>query len=152
MKGRIPLITVVVLTLILLAGCGEGKYTPKPSEELYGTWTNEGMPQQKCVITAKGFKTYTSPSDSDTFVEGTMQIVSKSTDSEGNIWYKSFETYSSGLHAFKGQKRQTLYRLSKSETVLEYQSGYVGEFDPKSFPGKLDAAADFYRIYSRSEK
>ena len=152
MKRRILLLTVVALSLILLAGCGQGKYLPKPNEELYGTWTNERMPQQKSVITASGFKSYTYIGDPDTFIEGTMQIISKSTDSEGNIWYKAFEIYTSGLHGLKGQKRQTPYKLSKSGTVLECQPAYVGEFDPKSFPSKLDPKDQFYRIYFRSEK
>ena len=152
MKGRIVLLTVVVLSLILLAGCGQGKFMPKPNEELYGTWTNERMPQQRSVITAHVFKTYNYMSDASTWLEGTMQIVGKSTDSKGNIWYKTFEIYTSGLHGCKGQKRQTLYELSKSGTVLECQPALVGDFDPKSFPDKFDPRDDLYRIYFRSEK
>ena len=143
---------VVVLGVILLGGCGQGKYMPKPNEELYGTGTNERMPQQKSVITASGYKIYTYISDSDTYVEGTMQIVSKSTDSEGNIWYKTFEINTSGLHGLKGQKRQTLYKLSKSGTVLEYQPTFVGEFDPKRFLSKLDPKDDLYRLYYRAKE
>lgn len=53
---------VILLSLILLEGCGQGKYRPKLNEELYGTWTNESygivtaatfMPQKE-IIDASG--------------------------------------------------------------------------------------------------
>jgi hypothetical protein len=142
--------TVILLFLILLGGCGPGKYVPKANEEINGTWTNEKIFPQKVVNTADGWKQYNYMSDPTPLYEGTGGIASKWRDSEGNIWYKIFSTVTST--AYKGTKSQELDKLSKSGTVWESVSTMVREFNSDSYPTKIDPNDSSYRIYYRSEK
>src|SRR5208283_230530 len=100
-----------LLALSILGGCATGEYIPKPNEELYGTWINEQnggnifLPQG-VVFTADGYKLYCSLSDSNPCEVGTSWIDSKWTDSEGNIWYRTFGTNTAGV--YKGDSWQEL--------------------------------------------
>ncbi len=143
-----------VLTLITLWGCTKGNYVAKPNEELYGTWTNESMTVQKETISATGYKAFSHISDSDSNAEATTQITNKWKDSEGNIWYKTLGTGTSG--EWDGYKWQTLQKLSKSGTMREEVVHVIGTvksespFDPKSYPPTIDPKSPNYSLYYRA--
>ena len=86
------------LTLVVLAGCGPGKYVAKPNEEIYGTWANEKARPQKVVVDQTGSKWYEHSSDPDPYyVFGAAEVESKWKDAEGNIWYKRFSEMTVGI-------------------------------------------------------
>lgn len=142
MKPRTLLLftLLVLLALILLGGC------VKPNKELiYGTWVNEKMVPQKTAKTSGSYKDYLLTSDGAPFDQGREQIVDYWMDSEGSVWYKTqFEA--------TGFKWQGLEKISMSGTVLEYVMNGVAEFDPKSFPTKVDPSGGHYHIYYRAKK
>lgn len=159
MKSRVVFLSVSVISLsvFLLGGCASGKYVPKASEELYGTWTSEQAVNdyshpQKAVVTADGYKHYIKVSDSVPSEEGTEQINSKWTDTEGSIWYKTFGAATTGQ--YKGYKYQALVKLSKSGTVQESVFIAIGfeEFDPKKYPTKIDPTDSTYKIQYRAKE
>jgi hypothetical protein len=120
---------VIAVILIMVAGCAPGKYVAKQNEQLFGTWTNEQnvgsvYDPQKVVIAIDGYKLYSKISDSVPSEENTWQIDSKWTDSEGNIWYKTFGTVTMGT--YKGARWQELEKLSKSGTVWERALNALG--------------------------
>ena len=156
MKIRIQFLGVllIVLAMIPFGANAQDKYVPKANEELYGTWTNEQNSKgifhpQKIVSNADGYKLYTGISDSLAFEEGTMQIDRKWTDSEGNIWYKTFGIVTRGV--YKGDRWQELDKLSKSGNVWERALTPLGtmEFNPNYFPTKIDPQQEYYRILYR---
>ena len=128
MRRRFFLAAAVgLVALVLLAGCGPGSYTPKPNEELYGSWTNgsyngHAVPgnyfPQKEVVDSAQYRTFRFVDDFAAFLTGPQQIVGKWSDSEGNVWYKA---YRSGWTDENGKKivPHFLCKLSKSATVLE---------------------------------
>jgi hypothetical protein len=151
--------TVGLVALVLLGGCGRGKYTPKPNEELYGTWTNvtySGQAQpgnyfpQKEVIDPAGYHTYRLIDEFAAYWIGPQQIVAKWTDSESNIWYK---THRGGWADEKGKTivPHFLCKLSKSATVLEFVWAVRDTYTPGAFPTKIDPKYPSYRIYSRAK-
>jgi hypothetical protein len=147
-------VPVILLSLIQLASCGPGKYTPKPNEEIYGTWTNEKMSPQKEIHTADGSKQYLYTSDSTSFYEGTGKTISKWTDSEGNIWYKVLSTFTTP-NTYKGQIFTVLEKLSKSATVWESvwaSPSSDAELKNPVYPAAIDPNNSNYRIYYRTEK
>ena len=150
MKKRIVLAVLVVL--FTASGYAQTTdYIPKANEELYGTWTNESMSPQKTVNFAGGCKDFDLLSDSVSFGGGTEQIASKWKDSEGNIWYKTLDKGTAG-GAYAGYKWQALQKFSKLGTVREFEVKVVGEFDPNSYPTKIDPKDSSYKIYYRAEK
>ena len=158
MKTRMSLVSSAFMVLVLLAACGPGKYTPKPNEELYGTWTNEQnvggvLAPQKAVFAVDEYKLYSNLSDLVPCEAGTYGIDSKWTDSEGNVWYKTFGTVTMGT--YKGGRWQELDKLSKSATAWEralIPLGSAGEFNPNNYPPKIDPKLFYYRILYRAEK
>jgi hypothetical protein len=79
-----------------------------------------------------------------------MRIDDKWTDSDGNIWYKSFITIAKG--SWKGYKFQDLQKISQFGTVQEIVFISVGELDPKLYPTEIDPKNDNYQIFYRVEK
>jgi opacity protein-like surface antigen len=145
---------LIVVLVVLMAASGYAQtsdYIPKANEELYGTWTNENMSPQKTVNFAGGCKDFDLLSDSVSFGGGTEQIASTWKDSEGNIWYKTFDKGTAG-GAYAGYKWQALQKLSKSGTVREFEVKRVSEFDPNSYPTRVDAKDSSYKIYYRAKK
>ena len=146
--------SVALSATLLLGSCGPGKYTPKPNEEISGTWINEKMDMQKHVYSAGGLKDYLHASDAAPFYEITEQIVAKWTDSEGSIWYKTFDTVTKG-GTIGGQKFTTLVKLSKSATVLEDTWLFPSsdqELQHPKFPMKIDPNSGYYAIYYRAKE
>jgi hypothetical protein len=134
------------LAVLLLGSCGQGKYVPKPNEELYGTWINEGIRYQKLVISAGGVKEYLGVADAEPDMETTEQISVKWKDGDGNIWYKTFELFIRGH--LKGTKMQYLWKISNGSQI-ELTGVAVKDFNEKSFP--LDFSDRFadHRMYQK---
>jgi hypothetical protein len=142
---------MVLLSLFLLGGCATGKYVPKANEELYGTWTNNSTFPQRVVINPGEYRHYGLISDPNPEEEGTEHIDTKWTDSEGNIWYRTFGTVTTG--AWKGHNFQALTKLSKSGTVLESEAySFLGDFSPSYYPTKINPQGMLYGLYYRAEK
>jgi len=147
MRNRMILIAVGALALVLLADCGPGKYVPKASEEIYGTWTNEGIKWQKIVIYAGGTKAYVNLANNNADMETKEQISAKWKDADGNVWYKTLELFISG--PLKGSKGQYLWKISNG-SQMELTGEFVKDFNEKSFPADLrsDRMAD-HRMYQK---
>jgi hypothetical protein len=142
-----------LLFLLLLGACATTKYVPTPNEELSGTWLSDqpmgvARQTQKIVTSSSGSEYYYKISDTSSMAESTEVVVSRWTDSEGSVWYKTQDTGTNGN--FSGMKWQTLSRLSKSATVWEYEWTLVNQFDPNGFPEGIDAKDDTYSIYHRA--
>ena len=154
MKNPVKLLAALVVlpALVSVAGFGQEKYNPKPNEEIYGTWINvdQFSYAQKSANAPGGYKEYWKVADPAPSSEGTEEIYSKWTDSEGNTWYKTFAIGTRGVT--KGYSSQTLHKLSKSGTVLESVYALVSTFDPNDFPTRIDPEDSTYRIYHRAER
>jgi hypothetical protein len=140
-------VLLTFLAVLLLGSCGQGKYVPKPNEELYGTWINEGIRYHKLVVFAGGVKEYLGVADAEPDMETTEQISAKWKDGDGNIWYKTFELFISGH--LKGIKMQYLWKISNG-SQMELTGMAVKDFNEKSFPLDLtsDRLAD-HRTYQK---
>jgi hypothetical protein len=156
MKTRMLLLRalMILLSLIPFVVNAQDKYVPKENEELYGTWTNEqnfgdNYHPRKVVVTVDEYTVYFNVSDSVPLFAWSFSIDEKWTDSEGNIWYKILGI---GVGTFKGYKSQELYKLSKSNTVMERAYVEVGKFDPTNYPTKIDPQQEYYRILYRAER
>ena len=149
--------SIVLLALIQIGGWAQTKYVPKENEEIYGTWINNQdkgdlFHPQKVILTAGKVVMYFKISDTDPSADGDMtwQIGSKWTDSEGNVWYKTFGTHLAGM--FKGYNWQELDEISKSGTVWESELNPIGktDFDSDNYPPKIYPESFHYRILYRS--
>ena len=137
MRNRvIPMVCGGFVALVLLAGCGPGKYVPKANEEIYGTWINEGIRYQKLVLSAGADKEYFNVADAEPDMQATEQISTKWIDGDGNIWYKTFELFTSGH--LKGTKMQYLWKISNG-SQMELTGVSVKEFNEKNFPLALNS-------------
>jgi hypothetical protein len=146
----------VLLAAIPPVAFGQEKYVPKPDEELYGTWVNEEMNPPKTVIGPDGtFADYFPATYNKPFRGGTVEIFKKWTDSEGNVYYDTFDTFTSGM-GVQGMKTQSLRKVSKSGTVLEWSWAAVSEFGPEKFPSTIDTNSQHdvsgYFIYNRAKE
>lgn len=165
MKTIMMILAVLLsfLTLILLGSCGAGKYVPKANEEIYGTWINEKYgtidsttptySPQKEIIDASGYTAYLLISGNPT-EKGPETIVSKWTDSEGNIWYKTFGTASVSNPRVEGGvlRLQSLQKLSKSATVRECMFFWHSKSVPDNYPTRIDITSDQYRVFYRAKE
>ena len=129
-KVHVSLI-LALLPMLLLGSCGQGKYVSKPDEELYGTWINDGIRYQKLVVSAGGVKEYLGVEDTQPDMETTEQIIARWKDGDGNIWYKTFELFTSGH--LKGIKMQYLWKISNG-SKMELTGVAVKDFNEKKLP------------------
>ena len=151
MKTRQSVLAVLVslLSLILLASCAQ------PNKQLYyGTWTNEKGHYQKMVHTPDGVvQNFNLLSDTTPVEQANVQIVKCWLDSEGNTWFNTEGTIIEGPHKNTVPKVQTLEKISKSGTFLEVMVKGVVDFNPKSFPTKIDPTDPYlYMSFSRAAK
>jgi hypothetical protein len=129
---------VILLAVFGALAFGQKKYTPKPNEEIYGTWVNEQMNPPKTLNNPDGtFADYFPASYSKPYQGGNKEIVKKWTDSEGSVYYDTYDTFTFGA-GMVGMKPQCLSKVSKSGTVLEMMWVFVGEFGRDKFPSTLD--------------
>jgi len=90
---------------------------------------------QKEIIDPSGYTAYQAVSEHNPSQKGTEEIASKWTDSEGNIWYKTFGTASTGD---KVLTFQVLQKLNKFGKVRECVIIWLSAFNPNSYPAKID--------------
>lgn len=149
---KLVFLSLVVVVLFVLGGCGQAKYVPTKDEVYYGIWTNKEMKFPRLIHYSDGtFEDYSSVSGVILIDGGTSEIFKKWTDSEGNVWYNCYDIFTKGN--IRGMKAQTLWKISKSGTVGEFVVNAVGTFDPNGFPTTVDQHRyDEYYIYSRAEK
>jgi hypothetical protein len=145
------IVFAVLFALIVLGSCSK----PPDEKMLYGTWTNDvaqaGM--RKMVNTPGEFKEYTNVSDTTPAEEGTRKIISSWTDSEENAWFKTFNTFTSGPLIKSMPMSQALIKISKSGTMWEGMGSGVTEYNPKSFPTKIDPTDNWrYLTYHRASE
>ncbi|HET6486365.1 MAG TPA: hypothetical protein VFH83_08090 [Spirochaetia bacterium] len=154
MSGRRTFACLVALAvMVAVSGLAQDKYVPRADEECYGTWINDKTINQghiqKKICTADGNKDYLQVSDATPWFEDDQQIDAKWTDSDGNIWYKTFGAVRAG--AGIGTKWQELDKLSQSATVWEYEFAIVKDFSPDGYPSKVDSDDLRYRIFYRAK-
>lgn len=159
MKGRMrfPIAALLLLSIIQVGGWAQENVVQKGDEELYGTWVNEKNSAdvfhgQKVVVTAAGMEIHGKASDPAPGMVVSWDMTSKWTDSEGNVWYKTFGTSISG--AYKGANWQALEKISRSGTVWERAANYLdlGRFNPAFYPKTIDPNGAYYRVLYRTEK
>jgi len=142
---RVLSLLTVFLSVLILVECA------KPNEKLfYGTFTNDKISPQKTVLATGSFKDYALVSDSSPIQEGTERVIKVWTDSEGNTLIQKYATITAGPNKNTVPKAQTLTRISKDETTLEFMWNGVVEFNPNSFPTTIDPTDVLrYRVYNR---
>ncbi len=117
-------------------------------------WINQGSPKrffywQEEVLTPNRYEQYYRTSSRAPSSWSTLSIDSKWTDSEGNIWYRCYQTFKGGCS--KGMEIQVLRKLNKSATVLESVfSVVIAGFDPRNYPAKIDPKEPTYNIFARA--
>jgi hypothetical protein len=144
------LISGVVSILVVLAftlGYAEEKkaYVPKDDEELYGTWVNEdysgglfGM-RKRSIHPDRTWEVFNFATDTTSGWRGTVTITDKWTDSEGNIWYKTYLERADR----EGIEDYRLCKISSSGSAYEYVTSHV------DYPTEMDSGHYTYRIYYR---
>ena len=156
-KWVILFVSVVILLVAFgVLGFGDERYVPKPNEEVYGVWVNEAANPPKTVNNPDGtFADYFPASYSKPYQGGNSEIVKKWTDSEGNVYFETYNTFTFGA-GMVGGKSQCLRKVSKSGTVLESNWVFVGEFGPDKFPPAIDPTMNTqvagYLIYYRAKE
>jgi hypothetical protein len=125
-----------------------GFYVPIHNEEIYGTWVNAeysgALPFfQKAINYHWGYyDVFCKMTDTNACIRGTMILVDKWTDSEGNIWYKQYFRENWGYSGFF-----EIDKISKNNTVWEFV------FSSLEFPVEDDLSAKNtakgYHIYYR---
>jgi hypothetical protein len=151
MKTRLLILGFLAssLSLILLADCA------RPNKQLwYGAWTSEKGPYQKSIHNSDGMvENFSQLSDATPTERANVQIVKCWSDSEGNVWFNTQGTVIEGPHKNSAPKVQTLERINKTGTLLEVMVRGVAEFNPKSFPTKIDPSDPYlYMSFSRASK
>lgn len=155
-----PMVFGAFLALALLAGCGPGKYVPTANEEIYGTWTNPQEPPhiptiQKAVYAPGSFKGYNLVSSTTPQLECSWEITGKWKDSEGNVWYKGHSKITGGTIGDTGAEWVSLYKLSKSASVLEEVLKIPTsdqEIKKPVYPVSIDPKDDNYHIKYRAKE
>jgi hypothetical protein len=141
-------VLIVFSVLLLFASLGimaQDKYVPSSNEVFYGTWINEKMTPQKTVHNPDGsFEDYQHVSDTTPFRKGTSEITKKTTDSEGNVYYETFDKMSFGMVL------HSLWKISDSGKAMEMVGRAAGA-DPSSFPKEIDPKDPHYFIFYRLE-
>jgi len=144
-------LAVAAVGLLVLASCASAKYIAKPNEEIYRTWTNEKISAQKFVIGPDGGKAYLKLTDTTPFFETGGEIVSKWTDSEGNVWYKVLGIRTKG--SYSGVRFKELDKVSKSGSVLESMwPAPTSDKEMKNprYPARIDPKDPNYAIYYKA--
>jgi beta-lactamase regulating signal transducer with metallopeptidase domain len=138
MKTKILLCGLIFL-IALLAGVGSfaadkekiGFYVPKRNEEIYGTWVNknyDGIDYEQIIVYYYwGYGEFVRyVTDKETSMKFSFTIVDKWSDSEGNIWYKTYEITNNDYSII-----YTLNKISNDATVFEYVDN-VGDFPTRA--------------------
>jgi hypothetical protein len=151
MNTRFMIVGLAIALLFVAANSYAQKmYVPKADEEIYGTWTNQGMEFRKNVSFYGGSRDYMQIEDNVAIFESNVQLVEKWIDTDGNVWYKILGNVISG--AYQGTKWQSLEKISKAGTVREWVAKIVTAFADDNYPSAISASDNDYRIYYRSKQ
>jgi hypothetical protein len=151
MERRTLIFVGGLILVFLISSCA-----PPNRQVYYGTWTNDNGYFKKTVRTPAGVvENYYGISDTVPSERITSQIVDCWSDSEGNTWFKTQGTVSVGPNMKNAPRVQTLEKINKSGTVLEVMVNGVVEFNPSSFPTKMDQSPQklgehLYRAFDRA--
>jgi hypothetical protein len=152
MNMRIKILWMLLFSIALATLCfgQQQPYVAQKNEEIYGTWIgiSKQTPVQKVVINQDGIFYYYNIPDKTPMSAGKLTLTAKWTDAEGNIWYKTFTTYTSGT--LNGYNLEQLYKLSKAGSVMEYDGSIVDDFSSDSFPTELNIKGAWYGAFNRS--
>ena len=154
MKSKM-LVCVLIFIVVVLSSVRSfaddkekyGFYVPKPNEEIYGTWVNKDYSSivrrrpQKIVIHFWGYwEDYNKVTDATSIQRGTLTLVDKWINSEGNICYKAY--WRSGESKYGDFM---LHKISNSSSVIEYiYNSYMWPTEAELNPDNPN-----YRIYYR---
>ncbi len=135
-------------------GSSKRGYVPTTSEECFGTWINEKTRPQRIVLGPGPSNTiqvrdFQNVADESALREVMLEVDRKWTDADGVVWYRSYDTITSGLG--HSEKVQSLHRLSKSGQVLEQVHVHVHQFGPESFPATVETSGAGYHIFYRAK-
>jgi len=146
--------SVSLLFAILVIGCATTGNAEKATVNFNGTWVNEKILPQKEVDTPDGWKQYNHVSDTSPIYAGTSKLTRQWTDSEGNVWVKSLNTFTIP-DEYKGQIFTVLTKYSKNGAVMEstwQMPSSDEEMKNPVYPSKIDSQDPHYSIYYREEK
>ena len=145
---KIIVFSGAALLLLVLASCAQ------PNKSLYyGTWIGQHGFIKKSVHNVDGtIENYFSLTDPTPTEKAKAQIVKCWADSEGNTWFQTEATILEGPNKNSVPKVQTLERVNKAGSFEEVMANGVVEFNPSSFPVKIDPNNQFYMTFTRAEK
>lgn len=145
--SRIYLLALLmVLCLGALPSVAQDKYVRNANEEIYGTWVNEEMfPAKMVKLTDGSYEDYYPASAGTPFRGGKQEIIRKWTDSDGNVFYETVDTFTFG--SIKGIKTYNLWKVSNGRAVME-----MNWSEGAQFPKEIDPKGYNYFIFHRSEK
>lgn len=136
----------VLLALVAAMGFGQENYTPTPNEEINGTWVNDEMMPPKVVMNPDGTYAYYFPASySKPYQTWKSEIVKKWTDSEGHVYYETYDTLTFG-GTMEHTRFQCLKKVSDSGAVLEWNWVTVSEFRPEKFPAAIDPTTNIQDV------
>jgi len=151
-------VSSALLLIIPLGAMAQDKYIPIANEEIYGTWINTNITHtntQKIIVSADGARHYALLSDSAPYDGATLVIDSKWTDSEGNTWYKTHGTITSGN--WKGYSFVELDRLNVTSRIWEAQFTWLestslgpnAQINPALYPEKFNPESSNHGVFYR---
>jgi hypothetical protein len=159
--SKVLLVSAALLSLAVLGTPAGEKYVPRPDEKLYGTWANEqntygGYVSARKIVNAPdgSYKVYANVADEAPIEEGTGEIDSTGTDSEGNTWYRIYNTNLASSRQYPGTRSQSLIRVSKDGMTRDSVMVNLahGDFEPRYFPTEIDTHSSTYVILYRVEE
>jgi hypothetical protein len=145
---RMVIASGVLVFLFMLASCAQ------PNKQLYyGTWIGQHGFIKKSIHSPDGtIENYFSLTDTSPAEKAKAQIVKCWLDSDGNTWFQTEATILEGPNKNSVPKVQTLERMNKAGSFVEVMINGVVEFNPNSFPTKIDPTNHLYMSFSRAEK
>lgn len=126
-----PIVIAIIYAIFLFpsfCSFAEGDFSLQANEPLYGTWVNDKMFPAKMVKLPDGIDSDYWPSTSSTpFRSAASKYVAKWTDSDGNAYYNSIDTFTSG--DIKGHIVYCLWKVSADGKSMEMNwREFAGEF------------------------
>ncbi len=137
--------SVVLSLFLLLSGCAVWKNNHKIySEECFGVWVNSSYnnnEKRAAKIIYNPDMTWTAYKTDSSFYpgwRGTISVIKKWRDRQGNVWYK-ITTNQIGLDIIVYE----LWKINKSATIIE------GAWGIEYVPQEINPASGSYTIYYR---
>jgi hypothetical protein len=157
MKSK-TLLFILIFLVVVLTSVGSfaddkekfGFYVPKQNEEIYGIWVNKDYttvqfryPQKIEILFWGYWEEYDKVTDDTSIIQGTITLVDRWIDSDGNICYKTYWMF--------GESKYDdfyLYKISKDRSTME------SIYNSYKWPIEADMNKDSpnYRMYYRQKK